>query len=80
MGSEGKEYETMVKPYEPLYTVKEVAKILKTNSDLVYGLIREKQLPGLKLGSMRIRGSDLERFIEKYPISGEEGDNNAQTL
>ncbi len=78
MGSEGKEYETMVKPYEPLYTVKEVAKILKTNSDVVYGLIKEQQLPGLKLGSMRIRGSDLERFIEKYPTEG--GDNNAQTL
>ncbi len=78
MGSEGKEYKTMVKPYEPLYTVKEVAKILKTNSDVVYGLIKEQQLPGLKLGSMRIRGSDLERFIEKYPTEG--GDNNAQTL
>ncbi|WP_330615921.1 helix-turn-helix domain-containing protein [[Clostridium] symbiosum] len=78
MGSEGKEYETMIKPYEPLYTVKEVAKILKTNSDVVYGLIKEQQLPGLKLGSMRIRGSDLERFIEKYPTEG--GDNNAQTL
>ena len=69
----------MVKPYEPLYTVKEVAKILKTNSDVVYGLIKEQQLPGLKLGSMRIRGSDLERFIEKYPISEEGGDTNAQT-
>nr|WP_195611492.1 helix-turn-helix domain-containing protein [[Clostridium] symbiosum] len=68
----------MIKPYEPLYTVKEVAKILKTNSDVVYGLIKEQQLPGLKLGSMRIRGSDLERFIEKYPTEG--GDNNAQTL
>lgn len=78
MGSEGKENKTMVKPYEPLYTVKEVAKILKTNSDVVYGLIKEQQLPGLKLGSMRIRGSDLERFIEKYPT--ERGDNNAQTL
>lgn len=70
----------MVKPYEPLYTVKEVAKILKTNSDVVYGLIKEQQLPGLKLGSMRIRGSDLERFIEKYPISEEGGDTNAQSL
>lgn len=78
MGREGKENKSMVKPYEPLYTVKEVAKILKTNSDVVYGLIREKQLPGLKLGSTRIRGSDLERFIEKYPENG--GDNSAQAL
>lgn len=57
----------MVKPYEPLYTVKEVAKILKTNPNAVYALVKNKQLPGLQLGSTKIRGSDLERFVEKYP-------------
>ncbi len=63
----------MVKPYEPLYTVKEVAKILKVNADSVYALINQNQLPGLKLGSIKIRGSDLERFIEKYPAIAQEG-------
>lgn len=63
----------MVKPYEPLYTVKEVAKILKVNADSVYALINQNQLPGLKLGSIKIRGSDLERFIEKYPAITQEG-------
>lgn len=57
----------MVKPYEPLYTVKEAAKLLKTNTDMVYKLIEQKQLIGLKLGATKIRGSDLEQFIEKYP-------------
>lgn len=71
----------MVKPYEPLYTVKEAAKILKTNVDLVYDLIKKRQLPGLKLGSMRIRGSDLERFIEKYPVvETEKGDRNNEQI
>lgn len=62
----------MVKIYEPLYTVKEVAKILKTNTDAVYALINEGQLPCLLLGSKKIRGSDLERFIEQYPVSNPE--------
>lgn len=68
----------MVKPYEPLYTVKEAAKILKMNTDSVYSLVRERQLPGLKLGSLKIRGSDLERFIEKYPVVEMGGDTNDQ--
>lgn len=62
----------MVKIYEPLYTVKEVAKILKINTDAVYAMINEGQLPCLLLGSKKIRGSDLERFIEQYPVSNPE--------
>lgn len=57
----------MVEPYKPLYTVKEASKVLKVNTDAVYDLIRKRQLPALRLGAMKIRGSDLERFIEKYP-------------
>lgn len=68
----------MVEPYKPLYTVKEAAGILKVNSSMVYKLIRSRKLPCLLLGQKKIRGSDLERFIEKYPIEG--GDTNAQTL
>lgn len=57
----------MVEPYKPLYTVKEASKLLKVNTDSVYDLIKKRQLPALRLGAMKIRGSDLERFIEKYP-------------
>lgn len=57
----------MVKEYEPLYTVKEVAKILRTNPATVYVYINNGSLPGLRLGSIKVRGSDLEQFIEKYP-------------
>lgn len=70
----------MVRPYEPLYTVKEVAKILRTNPSTIYELINSGQLPGLKLGSIKIRGSDLERFIEKYPaMEGGQADGSMQT-
>lgn len=57
----------MVEPYKPLYTVKEVSEILKVNVTAVYELIRKKQLCALNLGTKKIRGSDLEHFIETYP-------------
>lgn len=57
----------MIKAYEPLYTVKEAAKVLKVNVSAVYRLINTKQLVGLRLGSVKVRGSDLERFLEQYP-------------
>lgn len=63
----------MVEPYKPLYTVKEVSKLLKVNTDSVYDLIKKRQLPALRLGAMKIRGSDLERFIEKYPVEEIDG-------
>lgn len=57
----------MVKVYEPLYTVKEVSKVLKVNTDAVYDLINSGKLPCLRLGLKKVRGTDLERFIEQYP-------------
>lgn len=58
----------MVQPYAPLYTVKEAAIVLKTNPSTVYSLIQSGKLIALRLGSIKIRGSDLERFIEKFPV------------
>ncbi|MGG7176185.1 helix-turn-helix domain-containing protein [Clostridium paraputrificum] len=43
-----------------LYTVAEVAKKFKTNTDYVYALIKRGHLKVLKLGSFKIR---LDRFI-----------------
>lgn len=58
----------MIQPYKPLYTVQEVAEVLMVNADFVYAEIRSGRLPALKLGRCKIRGSDLERYIEDYPI------------
>lgn len=66
----------MVEPYKPLYTVEEAATVLLTNTDTVYELIRKRKLRALKLGRTKIRGSDLEQFIEDYPIYQEEGRAN----
>lgn len=67
----------MVEPYKPLYTVKEAAAVLLTNTDVVYRFMGQGKLPHLKLGAKKIRGSDLEAFIEKYPV--EEIEDHAKT-
>ncbi|KFX57155.1 helix-turn-helix domain-containing protein [Clostridium botulinum] len=51
---------------EMLYTVKETSKILKTNTDYVYLLIKKGYVKCLKLGSYKIRKSTLEEFLSKY--------------
>lgn len=49
-----------------LYTVSEVAKLIKTNPAYVYKLINAGLLPVLKLGSMKVRKVALEEFLAKY--------------
>lgn len=56
-----------VQTYKPLYTVKEVSKVLQVSINSVYDLMNKGQLPYLQIGSKKVRGSDLERFIETYP-------------
>ena len=50
---------------EILYTVSETAKLLKTNTNYVYELIKKGLLPALKLGSFKIRKSALIKFVEE---------------
>ncbi len=57
----------MVEPYKPLYTVKEVAKLMHINPNTVYDLINSGKLVALELGSKKVRGKDLEEFINNYP-------------
>ena len=49
-----------------LYTVSETAKLLKTNPNYIYELIRRGLLPALKLGSLKIRKTSLIEFLKKY--------------
>lgn len=46
-----------------LYTVKEVAQIIHSNTTYVYELIKKGYLPAMKLGSYKIRASSLEKFL-----------------
>ena len=51
---------------ELLYTVQEVADILKTNINYVYKLQQAGLLRFMKLGRLKVRKSTLEAFLEKY--------------
>lgn len=49
-----------------LYTVKEVAAILKTNVDYVHKLRKAGLLPFLKIGQYKVRKQALETFLQTY--------------
>ena len=49
-----------------LYTVKEVAELLKTNIDYVHKLRKAGLLPFLKIGQYKVRKTALELFLERY--------------
>lgn len=46
-----------------VYTVQEVAKILHSSPNYIYKLIENGHLPALKLGSIRILKTSLEKFL-----------------
>ena len=55
-----------------IYTVKEVAKMLHSSPNYIYLLIEKGYLPAIKLGSMKILKSTVERFLienEGYDLS-----------
>lgn len=49
-----------------LYTVPEVAAILKTNTDYVYKLQKAGLIKFMKIGRLKCRKKTLEEFLEKY--------------
>ena len=49
-----------------LYTVKEVAELLKTNIDYVHKLRKARLIPFLKIGQYKVRKQSLELFLERY--------------
>ncbi len=63
-----------------LYTVSEVAKILKTNTNFVYRLHNAGVLKFLKLGSLKCRKSTLEEFLAKYEGMDVSDPNNIKAL
>lgn len=63
----------MVEQYKPLYTIKEASKVLVTSLGFVYREIENGNIPALKIGSLKIRGSDLENYIvQANPVSSRE--------
>ena len=67
-----------VQEYKPIYTAKEVSKLLQVSINTVYQLMNSGALPYLVLGSKKIKGSDLERFIARYPVEQVTRDENTR--
>lgn len=55
--------------YQPIYTITEASKLLRVNRNFLYDEIKKGKLPALKLGSMKVRGTDLEKYIQTYPTT-----------
>jgi len=49
-----------------LYTVPEVAELLKVNTNKVYDLIRVGLLTPLKLGRYKVPRTEVIKFVEAY--------------
>ena len=54
----------------PLYTVTEVAKLLKVNRNFVYDLIRKGELEAVRIGSIKVRKDAVERYIDSIIVRG----------
>lgn len=63
-----------------LYTVPEVAKILKTNVNFVYRLQNAGLLKFMKLGRLKCRKATLEEFLAKYDGMDISDPNNIKEL
>ena len=52
-----------------LMTVAEVAAAMRVSNMTVYRLIKNGELPAVRVGkNYRLRGSDLERFLEERSV------------
>lgn len=51
-----------------LYTVREVAKLLKVNRNFVYDIIKKGELKAIRVGSIKIKRDDLEAYINQREV------------
>lgn len=59
---------------EEVFTIKEVAALLKLAEKTVYSMANSGELPAFKVrGQWRIRGAQLERWMEEQPRGGGDG-------
>ena len=48
-----------------LYTVTEVAKLLKVNRNFVYKIINNSELDAVRIGSIKVRKEALNEYINR---------------
>lgn len=50
----------------PVFTVRDVAKLLQVDEKTIYRLVKRKDLPGFKVaGTWRFKQEDIDEWIEK---------------
>ena len=54
-----------------LYTVTEVAKMLKVNRNFVYNLIKNGELEAVRIGSIKVREEALTKYVNNNIITRE---------
>jgi excisionase family DNA binding protein len=57
---------------EKLYTIPEVARILRLSKAQVYMLIQHRRIPHVKVSERRVvvKESDLKRYIDRQKVAG----------
>ena len=63
-----------------MYTIPEVAELLKTNDSYVYKLIKAGLLPCLKLGRFKVRRQAIEDFLERNEGNDLTDPNNVKEI
>ena len=63
-----------------IYTVKEIAKILHTSPNYIYKLIDKGYLPAIRLGSIKVLKSSLDKFLEENEGNDLSDVNNIKKL
>ena len=63
-----------------IFTVKEVSEILHSSPNYIYSLIEKGYLPAIKLGSMKILKSTLERFLIENEVNDLSDINNIKKI
>ena len=53
-----------------LYTVTEVAKMLKVNRNFVYKIINNGELEAVKVGSIKVKKEALTKYVNDKIING----------
>ena len=51
-----------------LLTVREVAEMLKVNRNFVYKLIADGELPSVKIGSIKVKKTELEAYVKSKEV------------
>lgn len=61
---------------DEVLTIKEVAALLKLAEKTVYSMAQQGEIPAFKVrGQWRIRRSELDRWIDKQPRGGADGED-----